>query len=121
MTMQATTTYPQPAATRPATVPSTAAEWAARIVHRHPHLAQPVAKALKLAEAGHVTGNDIHCMVINAERNARYSLDYHNATGAWSCTCYSYQNRPYRAGHTAHCKHTLARAIAERAGLIKDN
>ena len=27
----------------------------------------------------------------------------------------------WEAGRTAHCKHTLARAIAERAGLIKDD
>jgi hypothetical protein len=121
MTMQATATYPQPAATRPATSPSTAAEWAARIVHRHPHLAAPVALALALAEAGHVTGNEIHAQCINAERNAIYHMDYHPASGVWSCQCPAYQRRPYRAGRTAHCKHTLARAIAERAGLIKDN
>lgn len=104
-----------------APLPMTAAEWAARIVHRHPDLAQPVALALELAERGHVTGNDIHAQCVNAARNAIYHMDYHAATGAWSCNCLAYQCRPYRAGRTAHCKHTLARAIAERAGLIKDD
>ena len=51
----------------------------------------------------------------------QYHKDYHAATGTWSCNCLAYQYRPYRAGRTAHCKHTLARAIAERAGLIKDD
>jgi hypothetical protein len=101
-------------------MPTTAAEWAARIVSRHPALARPVAEALQLAEAGHVTGNETHCMVINSKRTTRYSLDYDAATGTWTCTCPAYQYRPYRAGRTAHCKHTLARAIAERAGLIED-
>jgi hypothetical protein len=124
MTMQATMTRPQPAApaqplARP--LPMTAAEWAARIVNRHPHLARPVAKALELAEHGHVTGNDIHAQCVNAERNTIYHMDYHANTGVWSCQCPAYQHRPYKAGRTAHCKHTLARAIAERAGLIKDN
>ena len=104
---------------RPA-MPMTAAEWAARIVARHPALARPVAEALALAEAGHVSGNDIHCMVVNRERTTRYSLDCDPATGAWTCTCPAYQFRPYRIGHTAYCKHTLARAIAARAGLIED-
>ena len=107
--------------TRPApATPATAAEWAARIVARHPHLARPVADALALAEAGHVSGNSIHCMVVNRERTARYSLDYDAATGTWSCTCPAYAYRPYRIGRTAYCKHTLARAIAARAGLIED-
>jgi hypothetical protein len=79
-----------------------------------------VAEALQLAEAGHVTGNNVHCMVINSKRTTRYSLDCDPATGAWTCTCPAYKYRPYRAGHTAYCKHTLARAIAERAGLIED-
>lgn len=102
-------------------VPMTAAEWAARIVHRHPALAEPVAKALALAEAGHVSGNDIHCMVINAERTVLYSLDYHDTTGVWSCNCPAYIHRPYKVGRTAYCKHTLARAIAARAGLVKES
>ena len=107
--------------TRPAaTIPATAAEWAARIVARHPALARPVAEALALAEAGHVTGNERHCMVINAERTTRYSLDCDAATGTWSCTCPAYTYRPYKIGRTHYCKHTLARAIAERAGLIED-
>lgn len=101
-------------------MPATAAEWAARIVSRHPALARPVAEALQLAEAGHVTGNSVHCMVVNLERDTRYSLDYDAATGTWSCTCPAYAYRPYRIGRTAHCKHTLARAIAARAGLIED-
>ena len=107
--------------TRPAVaIPATAAEWAARIVSRHPALARPVAEALQLAEAGHVTGNSVHCMVVNLERDTRYSLDYDAATGTWSCTCPAYAYRPYRIGRTAYCKHTLARAIAARAGLIED-
>ena len=118
MQAQMTYTAPPPLA---APLPMTAAEWAARIVNRHPHLAQPVAKALELAERGHVTGNDIHAQCINAERNTIYHMDYHAATGTWSCQCPAYQHRPYRAGRTAHCKHTLARAIAERAGLIKES
>lgn len=119
--MYATITTPTQAPARPAaTMPATAAEWAARIVARHPALARPVAEALQLAEAGHVTGNETHCMVINSKRTTRYSLDYDAATGTWTCTCPAYQYRPYRAGRTAHCKHTLARAIAERAGLIED-
>ena len=32
-----------------------------------------------------------------------------------------YESLMWEAGRTAHCKHTLARAIAERAGLIKDD
>lgn len=104
---------------RPA-MPMTAAEWAARIVARHPALARPVAEALALAEAGHVSGNDIHCMVVNAERTARHSLDCDAATGTWSCTCPAYTYRPYKIGRTHYCKHTLARAIAARAGLIED-
>ena len=104
---------------RPA-MPMTAAEWAARIVARHPHLARPVAEALQLAEAGHVSGNSVHCMVVNRERTTRYSLDCDPATGTWSCTCPAYAYRPYRIGRTAYCKHTLARAIAARAGLIED-
>jgi len=83
-------------------------------------LARPVAEALALAEAGHVSGNSVHCMVINRERTTRYSLDCDAATGTWTCTCPAYKYRPYRAGRTAHCKHTLARAIAERAGLIEN-
>ena len=107
--------------TRPApATPASAAEWAARIVARHPHLARPVAEALQLAEAGHVSGNSVHCMVVNAKRTTRYSLDYDPARGAWTCTCPAYQFRPYKVGHTAYCKHTLARAIAARAGLIED-
>ena len=102
------------------TMPATAAEWAARIVSRHPALARPVAEALALAEAGHVSGNSAHCMVVNRERDTRYSLDYDAATGTWSCTCPAYAYRPYRIGRTAYCKHTLARAIAARAGLIED-
>lgn len=102
-------------------VPMTAAEWAARIVHRHPALAEPVAAALALAEAGHVSGNDGHTQVINAERDAIYHLDYHDTTGVWSCNCPAYIHRPYKVGRTAYCKHTLARAIAERAGLVKES
>ncbi len=115
-----TATRPQAIAPARPSTPMTAAEWAARIIHRHPHMAAPVALALELVERGHVTGNEVHCTVINAKRDTRYSLDYHSETGVWSCTCPAYQHRPYRAGRTAHCKHTLARAIAERAGLIED-
>ena len=116
-----TTTTPTQAPARPAaTMPATAAEWAARIVSRHPALARPVAEALQLAEAGHVTGNSVHCMVVNLERDTRYSLDCDAATGTWTCTCPAYAHRPYRVGRSAYCKHTLARAIAARAGLIED-
>ena len=118
--MTAQVAHPTQSTPPAATIPATAAEWAARIVARHPALARPVAEALALAEAGHVSGNDIHCMVVNAERTARYSLDCDAATGTWSCTCPAYAYRPYRIGRTAHCKHTMARAIAERANLIQD-
>lgn len=116
-------TYQPPA--RPATgpaftsAPATAAEWAARITVRHPHLARPVADALALADAGHLSGDDWHVDVINIERTQVYDL-FHDAPGGnWTCSCPSYKHRPYRIGPTAYCKHTLARAIAERAGLIR--
>ena len=51
---------------RPA-MPMTAAEWAARIVARHPALARPVAEALALAEAGHVSGKN-HRRVVGIGR-----------------------------------------------------
>lgn len=111
------TSAPAPVAAR---TPMTAAEWAARIVNRHPALAQPVALALDLA-SGHVTGNDIHAQCINAARDTVYHMDYNERTGAWSCTCPAYRNRAYQIGRTAYCKHALARAIAERAGLIKED
>lgn len=118
--MYATPTTTQQQPSRPATTtPATAAEWAARIVARHPALARPVADALALAEAGHVTGNDGHAQCINAKRDTIYHMDW-NHLGDWTCTCPSYKHRPYKVGQTAYCKHTLARAIAERAGLITD-
>lgn len=84
-------------------------------------MAQVVALALDLAESGHVSGNDIHTQVINAERTVVYHQDNVDGRGAWTCTCPAYQHRPYRIGPTAYCKHTLARAIAARAGLVKED
>ena len=104
-----------------APLPMTAAEWAARIVNRHPALAEPVSKALDLAERGHVSGNEIHAQCINARRDTIYHMDLDDATGAWSCTCQCYAYRPYTIGRIAYCKHTLARAIAEQAGLIRED
>ena len=68
MISRSTTQQPRPAVA----IPASAAEWAARIVARHPALARPVAEALQLAEAGHVSGNIVHCMFVFRERDTRY-------------------------------------------------
>lgn len=96
---------------------------AARAVARYSHLARPVAAALELVEAGHVSGNDIHTQVVSSDGNTIYHQDYHERTGTWTCNCPSFRFRPYtiRAGDytIALCKHVLARAIADRAGLLE--
>ena len=108
--------------TRPApATPATAAEWAARIVARHPALARPVADALALVEAGHVSGNDgHHATCRSSDGTAAYDLRYTPATGVWHCNCPAYAYRPYRIGPVAYCKHTLARAIAARVGVVAE-
>lgn len=100
------------------TMPKTAAEWAARIVQRHPALARPVADALALVEAGHVTGDDCHAVCRGSDGVTTYDLRYTPATGVWHCNCPAYAYRPCRIGRVAYCKHTLARALAQRAGLL---
>lgn len=107
--------------TRPAaTIPATAAEWAARIVQRHPALARPVADALALVEAGHVTGDDCHAVCRGSDGVTTYDLRYTPATGVWHCNCPAYAYRPCRIGRVAYCKHTLARAIAARVGVVAE-
>ncbi len=108
--MQAQMTY-----TAPPPLPMTAAEWAARIVVRHPALAQPVQKALALVEEGHVHAHDRRAEVVGSDGKNTYHLRYIEATGAWLCTCPAFLYRPHMIGQTAYCKHTLARAIAARA------
>ncbi len=108
--MQAQMTY-----TAPPPLPMTAAEWAARIVVRHPTLAQPVALALHLAETGHVHTDGPQVQVESSDGRNTYTLRYVEATGAWLCTCPAFRYRPYYVGPVAYCKHTLARAIAARA------
>lgn len=106
-------TRPTPAA------PQSAAEWAARIVQRHPALARPVADALALVEAGHVTATGNAATVrSSSDGTTTYRLRHDPATGAWHCNCPAYAYRPAMIGRTAYCKHTLARSIAERAGLL---
>jgi hypothetical protein len=104
----------------PAPEPGSPAYWAARIVTRHPHLARPVAQALALVEAGHVSGDDIHTQVINAERKVIYHQGFEPALGQWVCNCKAYEFRAYRTtGRFVVCKHILAIRIAERAGLLE--
>lgn len=107
--------------TATATQPTTPAEWAARIVVRHPALAQPVEKALALVEEGHVRAHGRRAEVVGSDGKNTYHLRYVAATGAWLCTCPAFLYRPVMLGQTAYCKHTLARAIAERAGMVKEN
>lgn len=116
-----TTIYPQPLAHPATPAPATAAEWAARIVQRHPHLARPVADALALVERGHVTATGNAATVRSSSDSATtYRLRHDPATGAWHCNCPAYAYRPAMIGRTAYCKHTLARSIADRAGLLAE-
>ena len=99
--------------------PQTPAEWAARIVVRHPALAQPVERALALVESGRVRADGRQ--VEASDGHTAYELRYVEETGAWLCNCPAFLYRPIMIGQTAYCKHTLARAIAARAGLVKEN
>ena len=101
--------------------PQTPAEWAARIVVRHPTLAAPVAKALALVESGHVHAAAGQVEVDGSDGANTYHLRYVEETGSWLCNCPAFLYRPVMIGRTAYCKHTLAVRIAVRAGLVKEN
>ncbi len=101
--------------------PQTPAEWAARIVIRHPALAAPVAKALALVESGHVHTDSGEVEVKGSDGQNTYHLRYVAETGSWLCNCPAFLYRPLMIGQTAYCKHTLAVRIAARAGLVKEN
>lgn len=103
------------------TQPTTPAEWAARIVIRHPALAAPVAKALTLVETGHVRADGRQVQVEGSDGQNTYELRYVEETGSWLCNCPAFLYRPLMIGQTAYCKHTLAVRIAARAGLVKEN
>ena len=92
--------------------PTTPAYWAARIVANHPELATPVARALELVEAGHVRGRDVD----SQSGSGSYELTP-DGKGNWLCNCPAFVYRPLIIGRSHHCKHTLARAISDRAGL----
>ena len=78
-----------------APLPMTAAEWAARIVVRHPALDQPVEKALALVEEGHVRAAGRRAEVVGSDGKNTYHLRYIEATGAWLCTCPAFLYRPH--------------------------
>ena len=70
---------------------------------------------------GHVRAHGRRAEVVGSDGKNTYHLRYVEATGTWLCTCPAFLYRPHMIGQTAYCKHTLARAIAERAGMIKEN
>lgn len=97
---------------------ATPAEAAARIVTRHPAASQAAARALDLVEAGHVAPDGRAVRATGGDD--AYRLTYVPATGAWLCTCPAFVYRPTIIGGRHYCKHTLARAIAERSGMLGD-
>lgn len=101
--------------TQPATqdLSTTIQTAAARIVYRHPHLADMACKAAEYAERenGVVFLSKTLVHVRNIE-GTTYRLTY--TDDGWQCTCPAFGYRPAVINGHRYCKHIMAMAIQNR-------
>lgn len=87
---------------------------AARIVYRHPHLADMAYKAAEYAERD----NGVLCLSktlvhVRNVAGTTYILEYTPDDG-WQCTCPAFAYRPAMIAGRRYCKHIMAMAIHNR-------
>ena len=99
-------------ATRPpGNLPATRSEAAARIAVKHPRLSHVAARALAIADAGHVRPLSLTRVYVVSEQGGKeYEL---TATpNGWRCTCPAWSYNPVYINGRRYCKHIMAMAIA---------